>query len=79
MHGLINRAVQDFMRDSYGAEAWLRAARSAGLETADFEPMLIYDDAVTERIVAAVAAIANFHRRPSRAHTLRRLILVTGW
>lgn len=63
MHGLINRAVQDFMRDSYGAEAWLRAARSAGLEAADFEPMLIYDDAVTEKVVAAVAAVLQ--RRPS--------------
>ena len=63
MHGLINRAVQDFMRDSYGAEAWLCAVRSAGLEAADFEPMLIYDDAVTEQIVAAVAGVLQ--RRPS--------------
>lgn len=56
MHGLINRSLQCFLRDTYGQAAWDAIVRVAGLECASFEAMLIYDDAVTDRVVTAAAA-----------------------
>lgn len=55
MHGLINRAIQGFVSDSYGAAKWAEVARSAGLESGEFEAMLSYDDALTPRVLDAVA------------------------
>ena len=31
MHGLINRAIQAFTRDTYGNDTWLRVTAEAGL------------------------------------------------
>ncbi|CUI90227.1 heme NO-binding domain-containing protein [Cognatishimia activa] len=56
MHGLINRAVECFVRDTYGDAKWLSAARRAGLQTPQFEAMLHYDDEITSVVVDSVAA-----------------------
>ena len=55
MHGLINRAIQLFVRDSFGATRWQGICRAAQLEDCEFESMLHYEDAVTERLLDAVA------------------------
>lgn len=52
MHGLVNRAIQCFVRDTYGNEIWLDIARGADLEGGTFEAMLFYDDAVTDQVLA---------------------------
>lgn len=51
MHGLVNRAIQCFVRDTYGNEVWLDVARAIDLEGATFEAMLFYDDAVTDQVL----------------------------
>lgn len=56
MNGLINRAIQCFLRDGWGGAAWADAARAAGAPVAGFEPLLDYDPALTGRLVAAAAA-----------------------
>ncbi len=56
MHGLINRAIQLFVCDNFGASRWQRICRAARLEECEFEAMLHYEDAVTERLLDAVAA-----------------------
>ncbi|MFP4275582.1 MAG: heme NO-binding domain-containing protein [Paracoccaceae bacterium] len=56
MHGLINRAIQGFVVDSYGLNAWQEVALRAGLGFAEFESMLVYEDAVTERTLDAASA-----------------------
>lgn len=56
MHGLVNRAIQGFVRDSYGAETWLEIARAADLGFAEFEAMLPYDDTLTDRVLAQLSA-----------------------
>lgn len=56
MHGLVNRAVQRFVIDSYGEAEWQAAAARAGLGFVDFEAMWTYEDAVTRRVIAAVSA-----------------------
>ena len=55
MHGLINRAIQCFIRDSYGRARWIEVTHLADLGFADFEAMLHYDDAVTEAVLEAAA------------------------
>lgn len=32
MHGLINRAIERFIRDTYGRDTWARVTRLAGLD-----------------------------------------------
>ncbi|MGY6633365.1 MAG: heme NO-binding domain-containing protein [Alkalilacustris sp.] len=55
MHGLVNRALQCFLRDHYGARVWEDVARAAAAPAGGFEAMLRYDDALTLRLLAAAA------------------------
>jgi hypothetical protein len=56
MHGLINRAVQSFVCNSYGTDQWQRVIQQVGLDFSDFEAMLTYDDALTPRLLEAISA-----------------------
>lgn len=56
MHGLINRSLQCFLRDTFGVAAWQAVAADAGVPPEGFEPLLTYDDAVTLRLIDAAAA-----------------------
>lgn len=47
MHGLVNRAIQCFVRDNYGRQRWVEICHYADLEFTEFEAMLHYDDSVT--------------------------------
>ncbi len=55
MNGLINKAIQCFLRDGWGMPAWLDAARAAGVAPRGFEPMLDYPPEVTERLLQAAS------------------------
>jgi hypothetical protein len=55
MHGLINRSIQYFLRDTYGLELWCEVAQAAGLGFDSFETMLTYDDRLTSAVVDAAA------------------------
>ncbi|WP_323006751.1 heme NO-binding domain-containing protein [Pseudorhodobacter sp.] len=57
MHGLINRAIQCYVRDTHGELAWKKVARHAGLGFEGFETMLAYDDAVTEAVLTGCVSI----------------------
>lgn len=52
MLGLINCLIQCFLRDSFGPLIWHQVAFQARLGFDDFEPMLSYDDEMTERLVS---------------------------
>ena len=56
MHGLINRSIQCFLRDTFGVPAWRSIAAAAGVSPEGFEPMLHYDDAITRRLLDSAAA-----------------------
>jgi hypothetical protein len=56
MHGLINRAIQCFVRDSYGQRRWVDVTGMAGVEIIDFESMLHYEDSTTGALITAIAA-----------------------
>lgn len=53
MHGLINRAIQCFVRDTYGQDCWLDIAQMADLSPPDFEAMLRYEDRLTFDVLQA--------------------------
>jgi len=55
MHGLINRSIQCFLRDTYGKASWSAISAAAGLGFDNFEPLLVYDTALTENVIAAAA------------------------
>lgn len=56
MHGLMNRAIQNFVRDTYGQSTWRDVAAQAELGPHGFETMLRYDDDVTWRVLSLVSA-----------------------
>lgn len=51
MHGLLNRAVQCFLTDTYGANKWRAVAEHAELDLSGFEAVLVYEDAVTDAVL----------------------------
>lgn len=59
MHGLINRSIQCFLRDTYGPATWAAVADAAGLGFDSFEPMLTYDTALTAATIDAAACVLN--------------------
>ncbi|MEO9683091.1 MAG: heme NO-binding domain-containing protein [Tateyamaria sp.] len=59
MHGLINRAIQCFVSDSYGADNWVEVARVANLRFVEFESMLVYDDDLTPNLLDSVSYVLN--------------------
>lgn len=62
MHGLINRAIQSFVCDTYGADCWRRATRRAGLGFTQFEAMLNYDDGQSRRLLAVLGEVLGRDR-----------------
>lgn len=61
MHGLINRALQTFVCQTYGKERWHRVTEAAELGFSEFEAMLIYEEAQTLRVLEA---LCNDLQRP---------------
>ncbi len=59
MHGLINRTIQSFARDTYGEAAWVGAMENAGLGFAEFEAMLIYEDETSLSVLRALSEIVG--------------------
>ncbi|MBK5945337.1 hypothetical protein CCR83_02450 [Rhodobacter veldkampii DSM 11550] len=53
MHGLVNRSIQCFLGDTYGADLWAAVAAKAGAPVEGFEAMLRYDDALTCDLIQA--------------------------
>ena len=56
MHGLVNRAIECFLRDTYGDARWASIACAGGVDAGEFETMLEYGDAVTDAVLDAAAA-----------------------
>ncbi|MCC5999713.1 MAG: heme NO-binding domain-containing protein [Pararhodobacter sp.] len=62
MHGLINKAIQSFLVDTYGHEAWEQIRQQAGLASVlgahGFEAMQTYDPRLTDAMIdSAVRAL----------------------
>ncbi len=57
MHGLINRAIERFVRDTYGRNIWLEVIEPLDLGYSEFEAMMIYDEAITARVLARAGEV----------------------
>jgi hypothetical protein len=64
MHGLVNRALQCFLRDTFGQEAWQGIARQSELGFESYEAMLRYEPGVTECLIDSATKVLN---RPREA------------
>jgi hypothetical protein len=53
MLGLINRALENFLKERHGPGLWQRVVRRACLPFDSFEPLLIYDASLTDAVVDA--------------------------
>lgn len=62
MHGLINRAIQCFYRDTYGQSSWAELVRRLDLEFSEFEPMLNYDPSLTLLVLDDMAQALEKNR-----------------
>lgn len=62
MHGLVNRAIQCFLRDTYGDGVWQTVAAAADAPPEGFEAMLRYPPATTEALLDAAAAALDRSR-----------------
>lgn len=52
MHGVVIRAIECFLRDTYTSAVWEDIAAAADLHVSSFEAMLVYDPDIAGRIVA---------------------------
>lgn len=63
MHGLINKAIQFFLCESFGTQTWQEIAATAGIDRHlgpdGFEAMQLYDDSLTDRVLTAAASILH--------------------
>ncbi len=62
MHGLLNRSIQCFVRDTYGSDTWRNVAELAGLGAPGFEAMLRYDDGLTYAVTDAAVGLLGQER-----------------
>ncbi|MCF8487219.1 MAG: heme NO-binding domain-containing protein [Rhodobacteraceae bacterium] len=64
MHGLVNLAMELYLRETFGAQMWHRIAGQAALPFQSFEPLIIYDIALTVAVIDAASALLD---RPADA------------
>ncbi|MFV0490746.1 MAG: heme NO-binding domain-containing protein [Pseudorhodobacter sp.] len=57
MQGMINRALQIYLRDTFGLASWHRIASEARLGHANFEPMLTYAPGTASSLVTAAEKV----------------------
>jgi len=55
----MNRAIQCFVRDTYGSATWAQVVSRAGLPVSDFEAMLTYEDPLTDQVLDAICAVLS--------------------
>lgn len=59
MQGIVNRAIQCFVLNTYGRSVWVEVCKRAGLGFTNFEAMLDYDPGSTERVLSSVEIELN--------------------
>lgn len=57
MHGLINRSIERFVNDTYGAATWKDAMQRLDLGITEFESMMTYEDELTAKVMAGLSRV----------------------
>ncbi len=55
MHGMINRSIERFVRDTYGRDMWIGVTQRVNLGFTEFESMLTYDQQTTMDVLDDLA------------------------
>ncbi len=55
MHGLINRSIEGFLRDTYGDTFWGEVAEASGIDNRGFQTIRDYPDAMTHGLINKAA------------------------
>ena len=56
MYGIVNRAIEDLVKENFGAEKWEAVLERSGIEVDFFISSEPYDDAITYRLAEAVSS-----------------------
>ena len=59
MHGMINRGLQSFVHDYYGAKKWEETCVAANLPFYSFETLVYYEDDVSKRLLEALSVVLD--------------------
>jgi hypothetical protein len=59
MHGMINRGLQSFVHDYYGARKWEETCATANLPFYSFETLVLYEDDVTRRLLETLSVVLD--------------------
>lgn len=87
MHGLVNRAIEEFVRITYDEALWLEAAGAAGIDGRSFMLMRQYETALTGRLMMELSRRLGRSPRDlaedigawvARLGSIRRLLRFTG-
>ena len=90
MHGLINRSIQCFLQDTYGAAAWSSIVTAADIGFDNFEALMQYERNDTDALLQAAAGYLNTDQdmlledlgtylvSPGNVQSLRRLLRFGG-
>jgi Haem-NO-binding len=87
VHGLVNRSIQTFLRDTYGSDLWHRVATASGAPAHGFEAMLMYPDDMTDAVLSCAAQelrkpvdilLEDFGTHLTSVEALRRLLRFSG-
>ena len=87
MHGLINRSLECFVRDSYGDAVWRGIAADIALPAERFEPFRHYPDELAAKVISTAAArlakpegelLEDFGAWLARTEPTRRLLRFSG-
>lgn len=57
MNGLVNKAIQSFVIDTYGFSTWKAMCDTGHLEVQDFEAMLDYSEDLSRRMITTAANV----------------------
>lgn len=59
MLGLINSAIEGFVRETYGTGRWREVQRRAGFGFDRFEPLMTYDPKTTDMLLSAATGVLD--------------------
>lgn len=59
MHGLINRSIEGFLRDTYGDAFWGEIAEASGIDMRGFQTIRDYPDAMTHGLINQAAMLLD--------------------
>lgn len=78
MYGMVNRAIEDLVVSTSGAETWLKVKEATGIELGMFIDSAQYSDAVTLKLVESASQVLELPTEDILHAFGRHWILYTG-